>query len=98
MVSPAASDTPGASATTAPAATATVPSATATATVATPTAAASCFTRLGFVHGQVPTVVVAGVEALDRRLGLGVRTHLHEPEPLGTVRITVNDDLCALHG
>src|SRR4051794_28654465 len=71
---------------------------TAVATAAATTAAtAAIFPRLGFVHGQVPPVMVPIVEPLDGRLGLGVGAHLHEAEPLRAVRLAVDDDLGALH-
>ena len=37
--------------------------------------------------------MLAFVKALDRRLGLGVGVHLHEPESLRAVRLPVDDDL-----
>src|SRR5205085_6286932 len=71
-----------------------------TATAAPPSVAATAartgFTGLGFVDGQVPTVVLTAVEPLDGRLRLGVGAHLHEPEPLGAVGVPIDDDLGAL--
>src|SRR5262245_9483803 len=74
--------------------------ATTTTTVATaPAAAAAAATaaalRLGagLVDGQVPAVDRGEVEAVDRRLGLGVTAHLDEAEPLGTSGVAVHDHL-----
>src|SRR5579871_3321384 len=76
----------------------TVPTAaivTTTTTVATATARPG-FTGLGLVDGQVPAVVLTGVQAPDRRLGLIVGVHLHESEPLRAIGVPINDDLGAL--
>src|SRR5271157_3098804 len=61
------------------------------------TASGSGDPRLGFVHREPPSVVLLLVEPLDRRLGLGVGTHLDEPKPLAAARVTVGDHLGALH-
>src|SRR4051812_2850779 len=78
------------------AAAATITAATAAATAAVTTAARTGFAGLGFVNGEVPAVVLAGVEPLDGRLRLGVGGHLDEPEPLGAVRVAIDDDLRTL--
>src|SRR5436305_2435811 len=77
-------------------ATPTVPAA--AATVPAAATAAAGFTGLGLVHGKVPTVMVTVVKALDRRLCLGIRAHLNEPESLGAVGVAIDDDLRTLHG
>ena len=76
---------------------ATATAAAATAAIAAAAAARASLTGLCFVDRQVPAVVLSLVEALDRRLGLGVRVHLDESESLRAVRVTIDDDLCALH-
>ena len=54
--------------------------------------------RLGFAHRETTPVVILIMEALDRCLSLGVRVHLDEAKPLAAARVTVLDDLGALHG
>ena len=46
---------------------------------------------------RIPIVFVV-IESLDRSLSLGVGVHLDEAEPLAAARVTVLDDLGALHG
>src|SRR5689334_14451169 len=79
------------------AATTAVAATTATAAVAAAPARTS-FAGLGLVNREVPAVVVTPVEALDGGLRLGLGVHLDEPEPLGAVRVAVDDDLRALDG
>ena len=64
------------------------------AVAATATAAAApILAWLGFVDRQPPAVMLVVVERLDRCLSLSFGVHLHEPEPLGAVRVPVHDDL-----
>ena len=70
----------------------------AAAAAASASAAAAVFTGLGLVHGEPAAVVLALVEAVDGRLGLGLGVHLHEAEPLAPARLTVLNNLGALHG
>jgi hypothetical protein len=77
--------------------------ATATATAAasssvTATPAASRLAGLGFIDCQPPPIVLALVEASDRCLSLSIRIHLDETESLRPVCITIDDNLCTLHG
>ncbi len=76
---------------------ATTPAATTTTAVATTAAAATTtapgLARLGLVHGQPPSVVFLIVQALDRRLRLGLRVHLDKAEALATAGVTVGDHL-----
>ena len=53
---------------------------------------------LGLVHGEPAAVVFLIVEALDRRLSLGVGVHLDEAEALAAAGVTVGDHLGTLHG
>ena len=65
-----------------------------------PTAAASPATaalaRPGLVHSEASSLMLAIVQALDRRLGLGVRVHLHETKSFAPTGLPVLNDLSAL--
>src|SRR6185369_11719903 len=74
------------------AATAATEAAGATATAATETTRA-LFTRTGFVDDERAAVEGLAVHAVDGRLGLGVRSHFHEAEALGTAGVTVHHHL-----
>src|SRR5207237_180176 len=88
-----------------PAATATAVTATAAATAATAaavatttaaataTAAAAALLRAGFVDGEAAAFDLLAVHLGNRRLRLIVTAHLDEPEPLGSARVPVHDDL-----
>src|SRR5206468_7433871 len=80
-------------------------SATATAAITTPAAtaaratpaAAALLARLGLVDCQGSALDVFAVQRLNGRLGLLVRLHLHEAEPLRPASVAVHDDLRGLH-
>jgi hypothetical protein len=83
---------------TAATAAATVSAAAATTTAAAAAAAAATiFARTRFVHGQRATFVLLVVEALNGRLGYTVRAHFDETKAFAPSRVSVLDDLRALH-
>jgi hypothetical protein len=82
---------------TAATAAATVSAAAATTTAAATAAAATIFARTRFVHGQRATFVLLVVEALNGRLGFSVRAHFDETKAFAPSRVSVLDDLRALH-
>ena len=52
---------------------------------------------LGFAHNEPPPLVFEIIESQNRCLSLGVCVHLDKTEPLAAPRVTVLDDLGALH-
>jgi hypothetical protein len=79
----------------------TTPTATATAAAAssvTATPAASRLAGLGFIDCQPPPIMLALVEASDRCLSLSIGVHFDETESLRPVCITIDNNLCTLHG
>src|SRR5205823_352272 len=48
-------------------------------------------------HADIAANLLPAVEPLDGGLRLGVGPHLDEAEPLGAVRVPIDDDLGALH-
>ena len=98
-IAPTAAAAPAVATTTAAAAVAaatTTTTATTVAATATATAAPTFLPWLGFVDRQPPPVMLVVIECRNRRLRFGVGSHLHEAEPLGSVCVPIDDDLCAL--
>jgi len=65
--------------------------------VATP-AAATLGPRLGFVHGESTSIVIAAIQCLDRYMRLVVVGHLNEAESSTAAGVTVDQDLRRAHG
>src|SRR5437762_175780 len=61
------------------------------------TTATTIFPWLGLAHNEPPPLVFAVMESVDRCLSLGVRFHLDKTEPLAATRVTVLDNVGALH-
>ena len=70
----------------------------ATAAVSTTAAAAALGLRTGFVHIDRTAVEVASVQGSDGRLRRRAVCHFDERETTGLTRVTVGDDVYALHG
>jgi hypothetical protein len=65
---------------------------------ATAAAAAAAFgLGTGLVDGEGPAIDFLAIEGGNGGLGLGVRVHLDEAEPLGATGVAVHDDLSRLH-
>src|SRR5437667_2059576 len=87
-----------AAATTTGAATAATAEAAAAATTAAAETTRTLFTRARFVDHQRAAVEGLAVHAVDGRLSLGVRAHLHEAEALGAAGVAVHHHLRRRHG
>jgi hypothetical protein len=70
----------------------------ATTSVATPAATTTLGSRLGFVHGESTSIMIAAIQCLDRCMRLVVVGHLNEAESSTTTGVTVDQDLCRAYG
>src|SRR5262249_32309588 len=64
---------------------------------ATSPAAATTLLGSGLVDSQGTAIDLLAVEARNGGLGLLIRAHLDEPEPLGTTGVPIHDDLRRLN-
>ena len=67
----------------------------ATTSVATPAATTTLGSRLGFVHGESTSIMIAAIQCLDRRTCLVVVGHLNEAESSTTTGVTVDQGTSA---
>jgi len=70
----------------------------ATTSVATPAATTTPGRRLGFIHGESTSIMIAAIQCLDRYMRLIVVGHLNEAESSTATSVTVDQDLCRAHG